>query len=341
VLATHCTISDPAWWQAFPVYQTIEKRETRRGGTGRRIVFQWMPPPVVPERVPTTTRVVRWVDERRLVPNAYSQGFLLGQARAQERPSFLAGRYSDEGWWYYFPVAFLIKTPAALLVLLVVGTFVIVQRRGRDRLEDGIFVLLPIALYFGWAMTVRLNIGLRHLLPIYPFVILLAAVATRELTTVGGRTGRIAVGLLAAFWLFEFGRVYPHNLAFFNQLVGGPAHGAAFLVDSNLDWGQDLKTLKRWMDQNGVPAINLAYFGTADPSYYGIDATYLPAGWMFATAPATLPELPGYVAVSETILTGVYYNEQIRAFYAPLEKLPPVATIGHSIRVYRIERPWW
>jgi hypothetical protein len=90
-----------------------------------------------------------------------------------------------------------------------------------------------------------------------------------------------------------------------------------------------------------VPSINLAYFGTADPAYYGIDATYMPAGYMFSGTGAVAPKLPGYVAVSETALKGVYLDEQVRRFYAPLERIPPVTTIGHSIRVYRIEQRWW
>jgi hypothetical protein len=190
-------------------------------------------------------------------------------------------------------------------------------------------------------VSAKINIGLRHLLPIYPLLLLLAAVGAKELIRETGRNGRVALGVVMTVWLLEFGRVYPHNLAFFNQLAGGPEHGAEYLVDSNLDWGQDLKGLKRWMEEQKIPFVNLAYFGTADPAYYGINATFLPAGWMFDRGPGQPVRLPGYVAISETTLKGVYLDEQTRAFYAPLERYQPVATIGHSIRVYHFERPWW
>ena len=99
--------------------------------------------------------------------------------------------------------------------------------------------------------------------------------------------------------------VYPHNLAFFNALVGGPANGSQYLVDSNLDWGQDLKPLKRWMTEHNVPHINLAYFGFADPRYYQIDCTFLPGSppWVNPDL-LSAPRLPGYVAVSATLLRG-------------------------------------
>jgi hypothetical protein len=191
-------------------------------------------------------------------------------------------------------------------------------------------------------MTARINIGLRHILPIYPLVMLAAAAAAKELLGTKRSRGPIVLAVLTLFWLFEFGRSYPDNLAFFNQLVGGPANGAKYLVDSNLDWGQDLKPLKAWMDRNGVANINLAYFGSADPAYYHITCTYLPGSPFFVPDESIgLPQLPGYVAVSVTVLTGVYFDERGRAFYKALREQEPLAAIGHSIHVYRVDRPWW
>jgi hypothetical protein len=137
----------------------------------------------------------------------------------------------------------------------------------------------------------------------------------------------------------EARQAYPTPLAFFNVLGGGPSHGSDYLVDSNLDWGQDLKGLKRWMDSNELKNINLCYFGSADPAYYGIQHTALPGnGFMEA---GKLPSLPGYVAISATNLRGVYFPEHLRKFYAPLLKQEPLRRIGFSIFIYRVERPWW
>jgi tetratricopeptide (TPR) repeat protein len=135
----------------------------------------------------------------------------------------------------------------------------------------------------------------------------------------------------------ETASVYPHQLAFFNRLVGGPANGHEYLLDSNLSWGQGLKPLKAWMNESGVNHVNLAYFGQADPSYYGIDCTHLPGAPSFAIDSIARPKLPGYVAISETTLHGVYSPPEWRLFYAGFREMMPVAVIDHAIRVYWVE----
>ena len=139
----------------------------------------------------------------------------------------------------------------------------------------------------------------------------------------------------------EFVRVYPSPLTLFNLFVGGPANGHKYLVDSNLDWGQDLKPLKRWMDREQIPVINLAYFGTADPGYYGMQEIPLPGAPFFEPNLNRPPQLPGYVAISATILSGVYSGPDEEHFYQPFREMEPVAVIGNSINVYQIQQPWW
>lgn len=295
----------------------------------------------VQAEVPGLARVVSWIDDHRLLPNAYSQGFLFSQAKSQVRRAFFAGEFSERGWWYYFPVAFLIKTPIATLALVIAGFLFAAGRRRELGSVNLAFVMLPVVIYLGAAMTARINIGLRHILPVYPLVLLLAMVPVGAWLSAKGRGRRLVVVGALALAVLEFGSVYPHALAFFNQLVGGPARGADYLVDSNLDWGQDLKPLKRWMDANGVSHINLAYFGTADPAYYGINATHLPGSQLFVEASAAYPQIPGYVAASKTLLSGVYLSPRERSFYAKLRLEKPVADIGHTILVYRVDRPWW
>jgi len=308
-------------------------------GANDEWLFRVYDDPVVRERVPLLTSIVQWVDTHRLLPNAYANGLLLSQAKAQVRDAFLAGQFSETGWWYYFPVAFLLKTPIALIVAAILGTIVLVSRRASLGIVNAAFVAVPAAVFAAIAVATPLNIGLRHVLPLYPFVILLAAAGVSEL---GRRSdGRMVLGILAVFWCLEFARAYPHPIAFFNAFAGGPQNGYRFLVDSNLDWGQDLKPLKRWMDEQGVRQIALGYFGTADAAYYGIRYTPLPGSGFYAGGPLVAPVLPGYVAVSATLLNGVYLDQRERAFYAPLRATEPLATIGFSINVYRVDRPWW
>jgi hypothetical protein len=297
------------------------------------IAFEW-------EQVPHLAVLIDWTNQQRLLPNAYTEGFLLSQAKAQMRSGFLAGHYSVVGWWYYFPVAFLIKTPLAVILLFFAG-LAMCMARWRALLRDDMFLLLPVIVYLGAAVAAKLNIGLRHILPIYPFVLLLAALAVSELLRSKQKSVYAVLVVLSLLWLFEFARVCPHYLAFFNQLVGGPRNGHEYLADSNLDWGQDLKPLKRWMDEHSVQHINLAYFGTADPAYYGIQCTYLPGSPLFAEHLVRFPQLPGYVAVSATILDGVYLSDLGRTFYGKLLAQKPMAVIGYSIYVYRMDKPWW
>jgi hypothetical protein len=295
--------------------------------------------PIVLQRLPRPAAVVRWIDAHHLLPNAYSEGLLLSQAKAQVREAFLMGEISQTGWWYYFPIAFLLKTPVALLLASALGGAILIVRRRILGVADVAFVAVPVMVIAGVAIATPLNIGLRHLLPLYPFVILAAAAAARELLP--RREGRAALALLAILWLAEFGRVYPHTLAFFNVFAGGPANGDRFLVDSNIDWGQDLKPLKRWMDASGVERIGLAYFGTADASYYDINYAPLPGSGFFADTPSAPLTFPGHVAVSVTLLHGVYLDDRLREFYAPLRQMTPIARIGYSINVYRVDQPWW
>ena len=294
--------------------------------------------PLATERAPGLTGIINWVDGHRLLPNAYAQGFLLGQAKAQKRSAYLAGEFSIEGWWYYFPFAFLIKTPVVVILLFVIGV-VLCFARAKTLLETDVFVLAPVAVFLGAPMAAHLNIGLRHVLPIFPFALLLAGKCATWAKI--HQRGWLWIPLAAVMLLEFVFHAWPDYLAFFNFVVGGPRHGGEYLVDSNLDWGQDLKGLKRWMDRHHVEHINLSYFGTADPDYYGIKCTYLPGCPFFADHLVARPQLPGYVAVSVTNLRGVYFNEQWREFYRPLLESRPVDRIGNSIFIYRRETEWW
>jgi hypothetical protein len=296
--------------------------------------------PAALERIPTVARAIAWADEQRLLPNAYSEGFLLGQIKAQKRSGFLAGSYRLNGWWWFFPFAFLIKMPISVLLLFVAGV-VLSAVRWRRFLDDTSYASLPLVAFLGAAIMAKLNIGERHILPIHPFALLLAGNAIAELWGERRRSFRVLLGAMGLFAVLEFALICPHYLAFFNQFTGGPRQGHKYLVDSNLDWGQDLKGLKQWMDKNHVPDINLCYFGTADPTYYKINCLYLPGGPFFDEKLVGGPRLPGYVAVSVTNLRGLYYPEAARDLYKSLLEMTPVATIGYSIYVYRVDRPWW
>jgi hypothetical protein len=296
-------------------------------------------------RLPQLTSFMEWVDEHHLLPNACAQGFIAMAAKAQQRPSYLLGEFRQEGWWYYFPVAFLIKTPITLLLLALVG-LILCAVGWRDSWFDSLFVLGPPTAYFAVAMTGHLNVGLRHILPVYPFALLLTGWTIDALLPSSAiRTGvhwrSVALAGLCLAQVVEFAVIYPDCLAFFNLSVGGARHGAEYLVDSNLDWGQGLKLLKQWMTEHQVRRINLSYFGTADPKYYGIDYNPLPGSPFFDHPRIGKPQLPGYIAVSATNLRGLYLSDFAKRLYATLQVRQPVAVLGHSIYIYWVDEPWW
>jgi hypothetical protein len=298
--------------------------------------------PVVAREVPVLAAVGNWIDARHLLPNAYTQGFLLGQASAEALPGYLNGQVRPGGWWYYFPEAFLLKTPSVLLILGAAGLLALAWPAGAAGLRPPdwklrrAFLLLPVGVYGAFAVASDINLGVRHILPIYPFVLLIAATAMHELLAAPSRLARGVLGVALLLGLVRFGQAWPGNLTFFNVFAGGPRNGHKFLADSNLDWGQHLKSLKQWMDEQGLRAINFAYAGTIDPAHYGIEGPCLPGSPSYAGV--TAPQLPGYVAISQTILSGVYLPPETRLLYAAFNRMTPVAVPGNAIRVFWVER---
>lgn len=235
--------------------------------------------------------------------------------------SYLLGEVANHGWWYYFPLLFGVKTPVATLLGVLIA-IAVAWRRPRFEL------LIPVVIYFGASLASELNIGLRHLLPIYPFLFLLIGTALSGAT---GKLGRIALWLLPAALMAESLAVYPHYLAFFNAAAGGPGAGPRYAVDSNIDWGQDVKKLKHWMDSRGVDRICLCYFGRANPEYYRVNNVEPPQDY----EQDNWKDMDCYTAVSVTPLVGVYTP---RSRFEILRRMQPVAKVGYSIYVYDLRK---
>ncbi len=271
------------------------------------------------------------------LPEDYARGMLFVMTHSESRPAFLAGRLSDQGFPHYFLATFLLKTPLPLLLLTVLALL----RLGRLRLQDLVFLWLPVLVYVALALTRGLQIGHRHLLPVYPFLFLACAGAATRLASWRRPAGAALLALLGGWYAGGTLLTHPHHLAYFNELAGGPANGWRLLVDSNLDWGQDLKRLASWARAHRVSRMKLSYFGSADPAYYGIDAEMLP-GYTSPHAPHVTREVaPGdVVAVSVTNLQGVYLDPADRPLMQKLRSLEPIGRAGWSIRIYRADFRW-
>lgn len=274
------------------------------------------------------------------LPDKYAFAFLYNLAESSGRqhpfPFFLHGHYSNTGFWNYFLVALLIKTPVPVLIWLVVSLFFLWNNPGR---KMALVVSLPwllLLLYFSFVN--KLNLGLRHILPVYPLWYVAAGASAAFLLS---NRKRFFVGLFAICLLwscFTAYRIHPYQLAYFNELTGGPANGYQYLVDSNLDWGQDLARLKEYMQKRNLKCIYLSYFGTADPLHYRIDYDYLPSPrfqpWTLRHPDDGKFELKkGVYAISATNLQGVYLRD--RNTYAVFKNKKPDDTVGYSILIYR------
>ena len=243
--------------------------------------------------------------------------------------AFFLGELSGEGWWSYFPVTFLIKTPLMTLILLVIGLIVIVRRR--ELWPTAVFLILPIGALFGVAMTSHLNIGYRHILPITPFVILLASTAVLFLRR--WMVTRILLVIVLAWYVLAAVRQQPHFLAYFNELVGGTSQGYRYLGDSNLDWGQDLKGLAQKVSEEGENWI-ISYAGPADPTYYGIDSSQLVdhESGILPFSPAN-PQ-PGRYAISANHWQGILEDADIFDWF---RRQDFDENLGGSILIYDVE----
>ena len=244
-------------------------------------------------------------------------------------PDYLMGEFRGQGWWYYFPLALLFKTPVPTLLAIVLGALSWWRFKPAGRL-DGAILLLP-ALAFAVATAAFADgMGVRYLLPIHAPLFVLAAASAPLL--VRSWLGRAVAGALAAWLIVGAWIIYPDHLAYFNEAVGGPLRGPDLLDDSNIDWGQDLKRLRSWMDDNRVETIRLLYPWNGSPQYYGIRFEPVTSmDWLDRPR-------PGLYAISTMALVRgrlVARTEGARSDW--LDRYQPLDRVGYSFYIYRFE----
>lgn len=238
---------------------------------------------------------------------------------------YLLGETFRESKWYYFIVAALMKTP--LPILLLVGAAAIAAIGDRQHREAQLFLLIPVAVVLGASFLDSANIGLRRILPVFPFLLLFTA---QLLVGSHPRVRTTAAGILLALTIVAAIRIYPHHLSYFNEAVGGPERGPYLLDDSNLDWGQDLPALAEWQRAHPeATPIKLSYHGLADPASYDVSAV------RFAPAEVLKP-VPGFYAISAHNLAAFRKSRQLTGSDSDwLDRYEPIARAGYSIYIYR------
>jgi len=274
----------------------------------------------------------RW----HLLPEAYLYGLADVGFTADFSHSYIFGHVYPHGVWFYFPAAFLIKSTLSLLLLLLIVPFAIAFRGARYRRELA-FLIIPACLYFLVAVISTLNIGIRHILPVYPFLIVLAGWGAAELIRVKRKLA-YAVAVVLAFGIFSSLRVFPVYMAYANELWGGPANTYKYLSDSNVDWGQQLRSVSQYLDRRHVKNCWFAYFAdvVTDPKYYGVPCkplTTIASVWLRQSMDVP-PSIDGPVLISAGVLSGYEFGPDQLNPYDQFTRLRPTAVIEHGVFVF-------
>ncbi|HVX85794.1 MAG TPA: hypothetical protein VH253_13515 [Phycisphaerae bacterium] len=307
-------------------------------------------------------RIITFARAHKLLPEAFLYGYAYVDRSSRYHGVFANGAFYPQGVLWFYPYVFLITTPIAVLIFMGMAAIVARNRYAvlransaalRARLSAALPLLAFMIVYWAAALpNCRLASGPRHLLPAYPMLCIFlgvaaAAIARRRMLQI--LTGVLAIWLAAADFF-----IYPHYLSYFNEAVGGPSHGYECLIDSAVDWGQDLPALADYLAAHNprhLP-VYLSYLGCADPAYYGIRARPLPSYMPLAadSDPAQIKPLsPGLYCMSVTMIHRIQSTQnvtpemervlsiqQLVHLCAYLEHRRPTAQAGYSINIYEL-----
>jgi hypothetical protein len=325
---------------------------------------------------PPLALVIKASDKPLLRPLAhYTLGLLrVLHQNAEPHNVFFLGDVLFYGSRFYFPVVYFLKEPLAWWGLVIIALLYLAWQFkkpsgwidwGKSFLKnhfEEFAMLLWLAIYWAASINSSLNIGVRHLLPTYPFAILLVSGQIARMTknaknqiqnsaeqnTIKILNPRISFvvliftfSFLLSWYVVENIKVYPYYLAYFNQVAGGPSGGYRYVTDSNLDWGQDLIRFSNWVKKNNIPKIEFDYFGWADQSYYlGSHFEWLwREKYQSAEDFKARNKSDGWLAISATYLQETQGPKERPQYpnYLWLNSYQPVTVIGHSIFVYHIQ----
>lgn len=305
--------------------------------------------------MPDLKNIVVWMADKPVLRSLAQ--YFLGLMMATQRTIFgntvyFMGMVSASGWWYYFPVVYLLKVPLGFHILALISllmSLLAIKRplwvRTTQRLRECIlnnftaFSMMTFLLIY-WAASIlgSLNIGVRHVLPVFPFTYILVGLALKygiekiTLLKLRRAVNYLIIVLLGWYALASL-NTYPYYLSYFNEIAGGTDNGYKYVVDSNYDWGQDLKRLNQWIEKNNIERIKVDYFGGGDLDYY--------LGNKWERFNALSGPQKGWFAISATLLQGGKGNPvpgftQPASYYKWLDDYEPVARAGKSIFIYHI-----
>jgi hypothetical protein len=274
-------------------------------------------------------RVILKLNRFRFFPESYNYGFA-NVISTGSRQMFLFNKIYPTGRWFYFPIAFVVKTSVALLILLMAGllTLKLYQLRGREML----FLLVPSLGFFAICLTSQMNIGVRHILPVYPFFIIVAAAGT----CFWARKHQIVRYLSIALLVFHVETAFqtaPNYIAFSNVFFGGVNNTYKVLADSNAEWGQSVKLASEYLARENI--TDCWFAGDDNVELNRIQQPcrlILGSGGSWSKAEQLIEPIPPII--EGTVLLRARFL-QPGDEHLPFTQSEPVAIIGGSILVYR------
>ncbi len=301
---------------------------------------------------------VIWASDKPILRAAAQYGlgfFMVVQRSTGGNTTYFLGEVSRTGWHKYFPIVYFLKEPLPWWILTAIAIILSFWGLQRSQFKsfgniisnfiknnfDQFAMILWLIIYWGTSINSNLNIGVRHLLPTYPFaIILISGPLVRAFKN--SKIFAYIITFMLSWYLYENVMVYPYYLTYFNQIAGGPSGGYRYVVDSNVDWGQDLLRLNQWVDQNHIAKMEIDYFGWADPVYYLKDHYIWLSSKKYKDAQDFIKnnQSNGWLAVSVTFLQGsqgtpdnpneINYDKWLKSY-------TPVTVIGNSIFIYHIQ----
>jgi len=291
--------------------------------------------PTVPN--PADAKKLAFVAKHHLLPEAYLWGLANTKLTEDADTSYFFGHVYRHGTWKYFPAAFLIKSTLPLLLLLCLVPFGW-RREAWWKQPEFAVLLVPMAIYLFVAIHAQMNIGHRHLLPIYSFLYILVAGAAAALFVRDRRWG-IVFAVLLGWQIVTSVRVAPGYMAYANEAWGGPDNVHRYLSDANSDWAQQLKETKRYLDEHQITNCWFAYFadGAIRPEDYGIACKRLPTTsslWWMNLPMDVPPVIRGTVLISDSDLEGIEFGQGMLNPYDSFRGIKPTAVLQHGLFVY-------
>lgn len=245
--------------------------------------------------------------------------------------AYLMGEMRPGRWYSYFLIAYLVKTPIPSLILLAAAGVVCFRGR-RAAVLDEAFLLIPaLAFFVGYSLTAD-NLGVRYLIPCYPFLMIFTARLGPAMEA-GKTWARATMAALLVWMIVEFVVIWPDHLAYFNEITGVPPQGSRWLDDSNLDWGQGLLQLREYLNEHPTADYHLCYFGSASLAYYGVRGREILVKDLLAPPPAGTYILSAHcVARARAELTRSYGEGSGNW----LAQAVPTTVVGHAFEIYEV-----